>query len=81
VKIFVIVYREVEAALTCNSQHTKHALQGLCPEGEPGHGNIVVMRHPDHNVLENAADMSKDNHVPSLPPGISYLLIHTNASH
>ncbi|PQE20564.1 phospholipase D p1 protein [Rutstroemia sp. NJR-2017a BBW] len=58
VKIFVIVYREVEAALTCNSEHTKHALQALCPEGSPGHGNIQVMRHPDHNVLENAADMT-----------------------
>ncbi|CAG8984041.1 hypothetical protein HYALB_00002982 [Hymenoscyphus albidus] len=58
VKIFVIVYREVEAALTCNSAHTKHALQALCPKGTPGHGNIVVMRHPDHNVLENAADMT-----------------------
>ncbi|KAK4121674.1 phospholipase D/nuclease [Parathielavia appendiculata] len=58
VKIYVIVYREVEAALTCNSTHTKHALQALCPEGSPGHGNIKVMRHPDHNVLENAADMT-----------------------
>jgi len=44
--------------LTCNSQHTKHALQALCPKGSPGHGNIMVMRHPDHNVLENAADMT-----------------------
>lgn len=58
VKIYVIVYREVEAALTCNSAHTKHALQALCPEGSKGHGNIKVMRHPDHNVLENAADMT-----------------------
>ncbi|KAK6827369.1 Phospholipase D1 [Apiospora arundinis] len=58
VKIYVIVYREVEAALTCNSEHTKHALQALCPEGTPGYGNIRVMRHPDHNVLENAADMT-----------------------
>ncbi|CCD45280.1 hypothetical protein BofuT4_P119860.1 [Botrytis cinerea T4] len=58
VKIFVIVYREVEAALTCNSEHTKHALQALCPEGTPGYGNIQIMRHPDHNVLENAADMT-----------------------
>ncbi|KAK7749113.1 hypothetical protein SLS62_008400 [Diatrype stigma] len=58
VKIFVIVYREVEAAITCNSEHTKHALQSLCPEGSPGFGNITVMRHPDHNVLENAADMT-----------------------
>ncbi|KAH8882570.1 phospholipase D/nuclease [Thozetella sp. PMI_491] len=58
VKIYVIVYREVEAALTCNSEHTKHALQSLCPEGTPGYGNIRIMRHPDHNVLENAADMT-----------------------
>lgn len=58
VKIYVIVYREVEAAITCNSEHTKHALQALCPEGSPGYGNIKVMRHPDHNVLENAADMT-----------------------
>ncbi|TDZ36575.1 Phospholipase D1 [Colletotrichum trifolii] len=58
VKIFVIVYREVEAALTCNSEHTKHALQALCPEGSPGYGNIRIMRHPDHNVFENAADMT-----------------------
>ena len=30
----------------------------LCPEGSPGYGNIKVMRHPDHNVFENAADMT-----------------------
>jgi phospholipase D1/2 len=58
VKIYVIVYREVEAAVTCNSEHTKHALQALCPEGTPGYGNIRVMRHPDHNIFENAADMT-----------------------
>lgn len=58
VKIFVIVYREVEAAITCNSLHTKHALQSLCPKGSKGYGNITVMRHPDHNVFENAADMT-----------------------
>jgi len=58
VKIYVIVYREVQAALACNSEHTKHSLQALCPEGSPGYGNIKIMRHPDHNVLENAADMT-----------------------
>ncbi|KFZ24526.1 hypothetical protein V502_00992, partial [Pseudogymnoascus sp. VKM F-4520 (FW-2644)] len=56
VKIYVIVYREVEAALTCNSKHTKQVLQGICPIGSKGYGNIVVMRHPDHNRFENAAD-------------------------
>lgn len=58
VEIYVSIYREVEAALTCNSEHTKHALQALCPEGSPGHGNIRIMRHPDHNIFENAADMT-----------------------
>lgn len=58
VKIYIIVYKEVEAALTCNSQHTKHALQALCPEGTPGYDNISIMRHPDHNPFENAADMT-----------------------
>ncbi|KAJ5540432.1 Phospholipase D/Transphosphatidylase [Penicillium frequentans] len=58
VKIYVIVYKEVNQALTCNSAHTKYALRNLCPEGTPGHGNIRVMRHPDHNVFENGADMT-----------------------
>jgi phospholipase D1/2 len=58
VKVFVMVYKEVAQALTCNSAHTKYALKDLCPEGQPGHGNIQVIRHPDHNVFENAGDMT-----------------------
>ncbi|KAJ4364525.1 hypothetical protein N0V83_009120 [Neocucurbitaria cava] len=58
VKIYVSVYKEVTAAITCNSQHTKKALMGMFKEGEPGYGNIKVMRHPDHNVFENASDMT-----------------------
>lgn len=58
VKIYVIVYKEIAATITCNSLHTKHALDALCPKGTPGHGNINVMRHPDHNVFENASDMT-----------------------
>ncbi|CAI6231777.1 unnamed protein product [Periconia digitata] len=58
VKIYIVVYKEVSAALTCNSQHTKRHMMGLIKEGEPGYGNIKVMRHPDHNVLENASDMT-----------------------
>jgi phospholipase D1/2 len=58
VKIYIIVYKEVTAALYCNSQHTKKVFANLIPEGKPGHGNIRVMRHPDHNVLENAGDMT-----------------------
>ncbi|KAK6361461.1 hypothetical protein TWF730_005188 [Orbilia blumenaviensis] len=58
VKIYIIVYKEVEAALTCNSQHTKQALHALCPKGSPGHGNIRVMRHPDHNVFDRGGDMT-----------------------
>ncbi|KAF1992379.1 putative phospholipase PldA [Aulographum hederae CBS 113979] len=58
VKIYVIVYKEVEAAVSCNSQHTKRTLMGLCPEGSKGAGNIKVIRHPDHNVFENMGDMT-----------------------
>lgn len=58
VKIYVVLYKEVKQALTCNSAHSKHALEALCPEGSPGHGNIVVMRHPDHNFFENGSDMT-----------------------
>ncbi|UKZ84929.1 uncharacterized protein TrAFT101_000813 [Trichoderma asperellum] len=41
VQVNVIVYKEVEAALTLDSAHTKHALEKL-------HPNIKVFRHPDH---------------------------------
>ena len=58
VKIYIIVYKEVAAAISCNSAHTKHALHQLCPPGSPGAGNIKVLRHPDHNVFENAGDMT-----------------------
>jgi phospholipase D1/2 len=58
VKVYVMVYKEVSQALTCNSAHTKYALRDLCPEGSPGHGNISLLRHPDHNVFENAGDMT-----------------------
>ncbi|KAF2450253.1 phospholipase D/nuclease [Karstenula rhodostoma CBS 690.94] len=59
VKIYIIVYKEVSAALTCNSRHTKDAIMGLITdEDAPGYGNIKLMRHPDHNVFENAGDMT-----------------------
>ncbi|KAI5301290.1 hypothetical protein KEM55_006093 [Ascosphaera atra] len=58
VRIYIIVYKEVNQALTCNSAHTKHAIRALCPPGSPGHGNIQLIRHPDHNVFENAGDMT-----------------------
>ncbi|TID26640.1 phospholipase D/nuclease [Venturia nashicola] len=58
VKIYIIVYKEVEAALTCNSQHTKRSLMGMIVKGQPGYENIKVMRHPDHNVFENMGDMT-----------------------
>ena len=48
----------MEAAITCNSQHTKRTLMGMIKEGEKGYGNIKVMRHPDHNVFENMGDMT-----------------------
>lgn len=43
VMIYIVVYKEVELALTLDSAHTKKALQDL-------HENIVVQRHPDHAV-------------------------------
>ncbi|PAV86393.1 hypothetical protein WR25_15387 isoform E [Diploscapter pachys] len=46
VKIFILIYKEVEQALGLNSMHTKRYLQGL-------HENIKVMRHPDH-IAANA---------------------------
>ncbi|XP_071503724.1 phospholipase D1-like [Diadema antillarum] len=41
VKVFVLLYKEVEMALVLGSQHTKQTLMAL-------HPNIQVMRHPDH---------------------------------
>ena len=38
--IYVLVYKEIAAALTINSAHTKFALLGL-------HPNIHVIRDPD----------------------------------
>ncbi|KAJ4294820.1 hypothetical protein N0V88_005054 [Collariella sp. IMI 366227] len=46
VLIYVIVYKEVEAALTLNSIHTKHALEAL-------HPNIKVFRYPDHHPTKS----------------------------
>uniref|UniRef100_UPI00358E9524 phospholipase D1-like isoform X1 n=1 Tax=Myxine glutinosa TaxID=7769 RepID=UPI00358E9524 len=41
VKIFVLLYKEVEMALGINSYYSKHCLMSL-------HPNIKVLRHPDH---------------------------------
>ncbi|CAI4210752.1 unnamed protein product [Parascedosporium putredinis] len=41
VKVHIIVYKEVQAALTLNSAHTRKRLESL-------HPNIQVFRHPDH---------------------------------
>ncbi|XP_038642758.1 phospholipase D1-like [Scyliorhinus canicula] len=41
VKIFVLLYKEVEIALGINSEYSKRTLTSL-------HSNITVMRHPDH---------------------------------
>ncbi|XP_013089460.2 phospholipase D1-like [Biomphalaria glabrata] len=42
VKIFVLLYKEIEAALSIKSIYSKQTLMSLCPE------NIKVLRHPDH---------------------------------
>ncbi|KAL6914069.1 hypothetical protein FSST1_011829 [Fusarium sambucinum] len=41
VKIYIVVYKEVTAALTLDSSHTRTTLEAL-------HENIRVFRHPDH---------------------------------
>ncbi|KAL4233460.1 hypothetical protein ACF0H5_008141 [Mactra antiquata] len=41
VKVFVVLYKELEIALTINSHYSKHALMNRSP-------NIKVIRHPDH---------------------------------
>jgi phospholipase D1/2 len=41
VKVYCIVYKEVAAALSLDSSHTRTALEAL-------HENIRVFRHPDH---------------------------------
>ncbi|KAL1006578.1 hypothetical protein UPYG_G00074020 [Umbra pygmaea] len=41
VRIFVLLYKEVEVALGINSEYSKRTLMQL-------HPNIKVMRHPDH---------------------------------
>ncbi|KAG1152416.1 hypothetical protein G6F37_000260 [Rhizopus arrhizus] len=43
VLIYIVVYKEVEMAMTLDSAHTKKSLQAL-------HENIIVQRHPDHAV-------------------------------
>ncbi|KAK3997401.1 hypothetical protein QBC44DRAFT_315974 [Cladorrhinum sp. PSN332] len=55
VKINIIVYKEVEAALTLNSIHTKHALEAL-------HTNIKVFRYPDHHPAKNVVSGLQDLH-------------------
>ncbi|KAL9984962.1 hypothetical protein ACROYT_G007309 [Oculina patagonica] len=41
VKVYILIYKEVELALTLNSAYTKARLMSL-------HPNIKVLRHPDH---------------------------------
>ncbi|XP_066597975.1 phospholipase D1 isoform X2 [Prorops nasuta] len=45
VKVFVMIYKEVEVALGINSYYSKQKLVEKCPE------NIKVLRHPDHARL------------------------------
>ncbi|XP_019701186.1 phospholipase D1 isoform X2 [Harpegnathos saltator] len=42
IKIFVLIYKEIEVALGINSYYSKQRLVEQCPE------NIKVLRHPDH---------------------------------
>ncbi|XP_072761539.1 phospholipase D1 isoform X2 [Anoplolepis gracilipes] len=42
VKIFILIYKEIEVALGINSYYSKQRLVQQCPD------NIKVLRHPDH---------------------------------
>ncbi|XP_011261406.2 phospholipase D2 isoform X1 [Camponotus floridanus] len=42
VKIFILIYKEIEVALGINSYYSKQRLVEQCPE------NIKVLRHPNH---------------------------------
>lgn len=42
VKIFILIYKEIEVALGINSYYSKQKLVEQCPD------NIKVLRHPDH---------------------------------
>jgi len=60
VEVKVVVYKEVEAALTLNSHYTKKAL-------EARHPGIAVMRHPDHvpdatNTVTDVYNQVKDGY-------------------
>ncbi|XP_052237855.1 phospholipase D1-like isoform X2 [Dreissena polymorpha] len=46
VKVFIILYKEIEASLTINSYYSKRTLMKESP-------NIVVIRHPDHVATSN----------------------------
>ncbi|CAG8471061.1 2865_t:CDS:10 [Scutellospora calospora] len=47
VKIYVVLYKEVEQALTLNSKHSKKT---LINEMEENYENILVQRHPYHGI-------------------------------
>ncbi|XP_026831180.1 phospholipase D2 isoform X3 [Ooceraea biroi] len=42
VKVFILIYKEIEVALGINSYYSKQRLVEQCPD------NIKVLRHPDH---------------------------------
>ncbi|KAK3578554.1 hypothetical protein CHS0354_025266 [Potamilus streckersoni] len=47
VKVFILLYKEMEIALNINSHYSKRSLVRKCPE------NIKVLRHPDHGASAN----------------------------
>ncbi|KAK7998141.1 hypothetical protein PG989_006181 [Apiospora arundinis] len=59
VKVHIIVYKEVTQALTLDSAHTRHHLEGM-------HPNIKVFRHPDHIPSVNDARADLEGEIQSL---------------
>ncbi|KAK1965694.1 phospholipase D/nuclease [Colletotrichum sublineola] len=82
VKVNIIVYKEVEAALTLKSSHTRNYLESL-------HPNIGVFRHPDHvptgydfqaELRQNFSNMSLNTFSLSKASGDAIKAIYGTAS-
>lgn len=69
VKVNIIVYKEVTQALTLDSAHTRHHLEGM-------HPNIKVFRHPDHIPSVNDAKADLEAELQSLTDRLSAAALH-----
>ncbi|KAK8080007.1 phospholipase D domain-containing protein [Apiospora hydei] len=69
VKVNIIVYKEVTQALTLDSAHTRHHLEGM-------HPNIKVFRHPDHIPSVNDAKADLEAEIQGLADRFNAAALH-----